>query len=175
MRFIVLLLLLTVPSMVFAENNCRHQNYDSDEQPDFECPSPGEDVMVPRGETPLSIPVGRGDVVEMPWEGALVHRNKLIEIGLRLQAVRRLRWADRLQLRSLHDLENNYQRGVCDAHIEQAVARADAYQDQLFQANSVIKSERVWYKTVWFGFLSGILVSAAVVTLAVYLLSIIVL
>lgn len=170
-RTFILLFALLVPSTVFAQQICPPQDYDSITPPNFECPSPEEPVMVPDLSPPASIPVRQGESVTAPWDGALVHRNRLLELGLRVQGLRRLRWVDRLRLQAEYDIEQDYAEELCTARVGLAEAQRDAYQEQLLASEARVVSEQAWYRSWWFGVVIGVLATGGVVALTAYALS----
>jgi hypothetical protein len=165
------LVFLLVPSIALAEPRvCGPQNYDSETEPDFECPSPTELEMVPRLRPPPSVPVEVGDIVEAQWEGAVVHRDRLIQMGLTIRALRRLRWADRLRIHAEYEIRLTHQTEVCDARLEHAEERTEVYREALGVANERVSSAQAWYRSWWFGYLMGVLSAGALVALTAYAL-----
>ena len=169
MRAFIVILFVFVSSQTAIAEVCGAQNYDGEDMPDFDCPSPDEEAFVPDLTPPPSVPVEAGAYVRVEWEGALVHRDRLIEVGLRLSAVRRLRWADRLRLRAEYDIRAQYAEEVCDARILHARAVSDEYQSSLNQANDRISSSQAWYRSFSFGFVIGFIASGLLVALSIYL------
>lgn len=148
-------------------DDCLGQDYDSDEQPDFACPSPEEDLLVPRMELPASLAVDVGETVEAPFAGALVARERLEVLGLRLKAVRRLRWLDRQQNRLHKRIQQTAARQVHDAQIAQLTSHRNYYRDL---AETAVGREK-WYKSYWFGFLTGAVVTVGLVVAAIYFIA----
>lgn len=170
MRLLVLILVFLFPIPAFGQTVCGPQNYNIEDEPNFECPMPGEESMVPRLTSPPSVPVHLGDSVIAEWEGALVHRDRLIRMGLRIQGIRRLHWADRLRLRAEYDIRIEHRDEVCDARTERVQERVEIYQEALELANEQTRSASAWYRSWWFGFVLGVVSAGALVALTAYAL-----
>lgn len=166
--------------VAYAE--CGPQNYDTRDAPDFNCPGPMELELGPDLDPPPVIPVTAGSQVKAPWEGALVHRDRMIELGSKLTLVRRLRWADRLQLRDEFAVVARHDQEVAEARRLFAEERAVSYRDQLErtrtdaeQALAAARSEtgraQAWYRSVWFGLILGFFSASALVALAAYVVT----
>ncbi len=167
----VVLLVALYPSQGLTQTVCGPQDYDSKQAPDFDCPSPEEEALIPRLNPPPSIPVHQGKVVEAPWDGALVHRDRLVEYGLKLKALRRLRWADRLYIAERYRIEIEHVRETATIREGLLEEQAEYYSEQALAAERRARSATAWYRSWWFGFLSGTLVSAALVALAAYVVT----
>lgn len=172
MNVLILIALLSLPIDVEAEEMCGRESYDTLEEPNFDCPSPGEVDLLPDLRPPDSIPIEAGVEISAPWEGALVHRDKLVEVGSRIKTLRRLRWLDRLQVLTEYQIQLEYQEGVCNANINHANERIKIYQEALSRANSEVDSSRVWYKTFWFGYTIGVISASLIVALSAYILTV---
>lgn len=170
MRYLAPILILLVPTQVLAQTVCGPQNYDSEAEPDFDCPSPSETSMIPRLQPPPSVPVEVGDVVEVQWEGAVVHRDRLLRMGLTVTALRRLRWSDRLRLRTEFEIRLEHREAVCAVNLEHAQAETAVHQEALETANERVESAQAWYRSWWFGFILGVVSAGALVALTVYAL-----
>jgi hypothetical protein len=166
---VVVFLVLLFPAAAFAEESCGPQNYDADTTPNFECPSPGEADLVPNLRPPLAIAVREGQTVVSAWEGALVHRDQLILVGLRLQALRRLRWLDRFVGRARLEVEDTYRAELRQADAEFCDSRVQHYQEVALAAEQTSSRASAWYRSFGFGLAVGFLVSGLLVALAVYL------
>lgn len=170
MRALVIILILTFPVAVHAEEYCQPQDYDSEDQPDFDCPGPEEGLLVPRLNPPPSIPVVEGESLSAPWEGALVHRDRLLRMGTTITAIRRLRWNDRVRLLTEYQILLSYNSDICDANANHAQAEIEFYREALDTANERVQSSRAWHKSWWFGFTVGIVSAGALVALTAYAL-----
>lgn len=162
---LIVAIVLTIPRCTWGQ--CGPQNYDQDVPPDFSCPSPEEEQLVPRLNLPRSLAVEEGETVEAPFDGALVARERLELMGLRLKAVRRLRWLDRRQSRLRVDIEQTAVQRVHSAQMVQMTNHRDHYQALAESAQGRDK----WYSSYWFGFLCGAVVAVGLVALSVYALA----
>lgn len=169
MRAVVFSLVFLFPLPLLAQTVCGSQDYGSATPPNFECPMPGEEAMIPRLQPPASISVSSGETLTAPWEGALVHRDRLVLVGLRVQALRRLHWADRLRLQEEAAITLEHAQELCGARIERVEAISQSYQDALDRANEQTHSANAWYRSWWFGFILGTATTTALVALATYI------
>lgn len=164
-------LVLLWPSIVVAEQPCGPQDYDSIQQPNFDCPGPDELTLRVDLHAPPSVPVREGDELIAPWEGALVHRDRLIEVGLSLRAVRRLRWADRVRLSEEFRTRLQYENSVAVSRLLFAQQQRDVYRDRALAADQRTSSAQSWWRSpaLWFGI--GVVVAGVLVALAGWALS----
>ena len=109
--------------------------------------SPEEAAMVPSLSPPASVPVKAWDELVAPWDGAMVHRARLIQTGLKITALRRLRWADRVRLRSEAEAELEHAQALAAARLEHMQAQRDAYVERLEAAEARAESSRVWWRS----------------------------
>lgn len=166
--------LITIyPAQGLAQTVCGPQDYDSEQAPNFECPSPEEEALVPRLHPPSSLPVRQGDTLTAPWDGVFVHRDRLILNGLKVTALRRLRWADRLHIAERYRVELEHARATGTIREELLEEQAEFRQERALAAERSARRANVWYRSWWFGFLLGTLTSTALVALAAYVVTVI--
>lgn len=171
MRYLIMTLVLLWPSVATAEQHCGPQNYDSDEQPNFDCPGPGELELRVDLHPPASVPVHQGEEVVAQWDGALVHRDRLLEVGLSLKAVRRLRWLDRLRLTEEFEIRIHYEEQVAEARLRFAEEQRDVYRERATAAESRARSAEAWWRSPALWFAVGIIVAGALTAVTAYGLS----
>jgi hypothetical protein len=164
-------LILLWSSIVMAEQRCGLQDYDSIQQPDFDCPGPDELTLQVDLHAPPSVPIHEDDELIVPWEGALVHRDRLIEVGLTLRAVRRLRWADRVRLSEEFRVRLQYENSVAASRLLFAQQQRDVYRDRALAADQRTGSAQSWWRSpsLWFGI--GVVVAGVLVALTGWALS----
>lgn len=141
------LLVLLFPFATRGETHCGPQDYDAHSEPDFNCPGPGERELRQDLDPPDSIPVSTGQRVVSEWDGALVHRDRLSEIGFAVKAVRRLRWADRLRLREEYDVQRQYHQQIAEAQSRFLEQQRDAYQERWRAAEERSASAYTWWRS----------------------------
>lgn len=170
-QYLIILCVLIYPSVARSEEICGPQDYSSSTQPNFECQSPGEAEMVPDLHPPQSVPVHQGDSVRASWEGALVHRDRLVELGLRVQALRRLRWADTLRMASEYATNLRHAQEIGRIQLENMQAQRDAYQERWRLTEEQLRQANRWWHSpaLWVGV--GIVVAGCLVALTAYGLS----
>jgi len=159
---------------------CGPQDYDGEAPPDFGCPGPEEAALSVNLSPPRSVAVRPGwtilrddgeIIVTLAWEGAVVHRDRLIEMGLRTKAVRRLRWADRLRLRQEYDIRLQHQQEMTEARIELIEEQRDAYQEMADQAREQVRRSNAWWRSPALWFAIGVISAGALVALSAWGLS----
>jgi hypothetical protein len=179
-RQLAVALVLLFPATATAQTICGPQNYDLPQPPDFTCPSPDESGLVPDLNPPPSISVqtgwkllnAQGQVVKnIEYDGAIVHRDKLIEMGLKLHAVRRLRWADRLRLKGEYDVGLQHCEDTHVAEEKLLRTQRDDVQARLTVQERLTSDANHWSRSWMFGFLIGFLTMGLTVMLAAYALS----
>lgn len=156
---------------------CGPQDYDSDEPPDFTCPGPEERDLRPELHPPEAVPVYRGWAVvdedgeprlTVAWDGALVHRDRLIEAGLWLHTVRRLRWADHLRLRREYDIRIQHAEAMAQARLDHMEAQRDAYQERWQASEQRVQSAQAWWRHPALWFTVGMITAGGLVALTAW-------
>jgi len=170
MRVLLAVLALLYPGHVWAES-CTPQDYTSTTAPNFECPSPEEEALTPNLSPPPAIPVHTGECSPAPWDGALVHRDRLVLLGLKLQAVRRLRWSDTLRFRALYTVELNHARREEELVTRALEEQVVTYRERALQAEQRTGNATAWYRSWWFGFVLGVVSAGGLVALAAYVVT----
>lgn len=167
---VILLLILLLPARA-AWGQCPDQDYSAASAPDFGCVSPGERDMAPQLGAPDSLPVRSGETVTAPWDGALVHRDRLLEVGLQIKGLRRLRWIDRLQLSGNYTAQRDYLEALLVAEQAHQERLRDRYEAQLDKLNEQLTKSSAWYRSAWFGIVVGIAVTSLAVAALAFLLN----
>ena len=166
-RILFLSLFFLAPCQSPAEE-CGRQDYTSAQAPDFDCPSPDEVSLVTDLDPPPSIPAPAGRALMPAWDGVLVHRDRLIELGLRIKGLRRLRWLDALTNRRRLELEIQYRSDLVHLAEDELAGEREYWQAALDQANQAAEREGKWYRSFWFGYLVGSLGTIVLGGLVVY-------
>jgi hypothetical protein len=95
----------------------------------------------------------------------------MIELGLRLHASRRLRWADRLRLHSEYEIRLQHQAEVAEARVELITEQRDVYQERARRSEERTQNAYSWYRSPAFWFAVGIITAGVLVALAAWGLS----
>jgi hypothetical protein len=116
---------------------------------------PGEQLFNNPVNPPNSVPLEKGQSIIAPWDGAIVHRDRLINFGLKIIALRRLRWLDRLRFRELSTIESNYRNSLVEntAHFNEQLATV---------CNQNLMNSTAWYRSWWFGLTIGLVIGFGV-------------
>lgn len=155
---VVLIVLLPFPS--YAQKQCPKQDYtDTVQAPDFDCPGPGEDELLPQLELKVSVPLKKTQPA--PWDGILMDRNRVFKLGFRIKAVRRLRWEELQYCGELAAAEIEYVGQIAQAEIDLLKSQRENYKSQTTVLQEEITRLSKWYRSpsVWFAV--GFVVAAA--------------
>ena len=148
---IILLAFWSFPA--FAE--CPKQNYEGNTPPNYECESPGELDLL----TDLQFKHGSLELLQgaaAPWSGLLMDKDRAIQLGLRIKALRRLRYLDGKANREKRELD-------ADFFQKEHQLEVNALRSSLEVAQQELKATQKWYKSVWFGVGLGVAVTAGVI------------
>lgn len=150
-------------AIAFAEEPCAPQNYaDPAREPDYDCPSPQENVLVPEVQAQPSVELKKGDT--SPQSGILMDKNRVIYLGLRIKALRHLRWIDTTSAIKRLAAETAYQQKVSQAKETLLQSQVESYKKQYMDTRDELLKERKWYKSWSFGLVVGIVVTSAAAT-----------
>jgi len=143
-----------------ARADCPMQVYgDPAKEPNYDCPSPNEDVLVPDIQALPSVELKKGEA--SPREGILLDRNRVLGLGLRIKALRRLRWMETTSSAKQLQAETAYQQKVAKAKEDLLGSQVESYKKQLLDARADLASAQKWYRSWTFGVVVGIVVTAA--------------
>jgi hypothetical protein len=160
MRLLIILLLLT--STAYALDCPRQQYDDPKKQPDYSCPSPGEDSLVPRLQLKASVDLKKS--VKTPWAGILMDNNRVLQLGLRIKALRRIRWNETTANLERRKIEQEYLLSNHKLEKTFIVKQRDNWKEQALAAHKELESGRKWYNSRSFWFATGVVVTAAAAT-----------
>lgn len=161
------------PSEIVAQERCRTQNYDNaDVEPDYSCPGPGEDVIIPsmsynpsrglvRGSTILPM---NGDKIVLGYDAVLMDKNKTIELGLTVKGLRKLRWMDLKFVKKMFEVNLNAEKSVFNSRLDFQKSRVETCINQRDEIKKELESSSKWYKSWPVGAIIGSMVTAAVMT-----------
>lgn len=161
MRYLLALSLL-YSQIALADSQCTTQDYTKAiPAPNFTCPSPQEEALVPDLEVgpKASVPLLTGKAA--PWDGILMDKDRVIQLGLRVTALRRLRWMDTLKAQDLLVAEKRLVEDSQKANLQLATSQRDNYKQQLAQTQEDLAKERKWYRSWTFGLIVGIVTTSA--------------
>ena len=162
MRAICLAVLLFFsPIAMGAETPCTTQVYgDFTKEPDWNCPAPGEDALVPKLEIPNST-VALAKDTKAPFAGLLLDQNRVLVLGLRITGLRRLLWINAQVSKKQQDLEVARGIEVTKQDGQQTAAQRDALQARVAQLSNDLSVEKAWYRSWTFGFALGVIITSA--------------
>lgn len=146
----------------FAED-CTPQTYtDPAKEPNYDCPSPQENVLVPDTQAQPSVEVKKGDAA--PQSGILMDKTRVINLGLRIKALRHIRWIETTAAAKKLSAEIAYQQKVAQAKDDLLKSQVESYKKQYTDTRDELLKERKWYKSWSFGLVVGIVVTSAAAT-----------
>lgn len=164
MRWVlVFIILLSAPA---ARGQCTKQVYsDPLIQPDFTCPSPGEDDLIPKLE--LRPSVGLEPTQPAPWAGILMDRDRIFLLGMRIQALRRIRWNETLGCAERLEAEIDYISQTKQATLNLCIKQRDNYKGQTKELQEEVIKAYKWYRSPALWFAAGFVIAAAGATVIV--------
>jgi|WetSurSiteA1Bulk_404760.scaffolds.fasta_scaffold34274_2 hypothetical protein len=157
MRLFILLFLFTTSA--HAQTVCGPQNYVVKIEPNYDCPSPQEDVLVPDLQAQPSVELLKGAVA--PRDGVLLDKNRVLVLGLRIKALRHIRWIETVAAGQKLTAEVAYQQKIAKAQADLQTSQIESYKRQLIETQEALAREQKWYKSWTFGVVVGIVVTAA--------------
>lgn len=167
MKAILLFSLLLLPSLSWAADPCTLQTYsDPKVEPNYDCPSPHEDSLVPRLELKTSVNLKVKEPA--PWAGVLMDKERVIVLGLRVKALRRLRWQDMRTAEGKLSNELGLAKATSKAALNLAVSQRDNYKEQTKALQEEVIRLNKWYHSKVFWFSVGFITAAAGATALAY-------
>ena len=173
MKMIVALCLL-LSSTVWAADPCTTQNYsDAGTEPRYDCPGPGEGALVPDLPSKPTKGLARGATVtpagkkrktfKVEYDSVLMGKMKVIELGMKIKGLRRLRWADRHRGAEALAIEKKFISATWTAKLQLRVSQLVQAKKQIAQARKERDEERKWYRSWTFGLVVGVVATSAAV------------
>lgn len=167
-KLVILIAVLTQlwPTVVFAAD-CPRQDYSNPKtEPDYNCPGPEEETMVPPLQMSDSLELLKGKTA--PWDGVLMDKNRVLFLGLRVKALRRIRYIERQSFAQKIEAESTFLKASAKADLDLRTSQRDSYKEQLVQAQKDLAKAHAWYRSWTFGMVLGIVVTAAGATALAY-------
>lgn len=94
-----------------------------------------------------------------PFTGILLDPQKIIALGLRIKALRRLLWLEMQDRQKIISIEREAAEDIGRAELELALTQRDACQDKAERLQAEIEGQSKWYKSWSFGYTVGTAVS----------------
>jgi hypothetical protein len=165
MRVVAVFLCAFLSASLALAQPCVPQKYnDPKTQPDYSCPSPGESALVPHISLRTSTELTKGKAA--PWTGILMDPNRALVLGLRVKALRRLRWMDEISHQDKLANEVEFFKKTSEAERNLLTSQRDSYRDQTKELQRQLASERAWYRSWAFGVVVGVLTTTVAVVAA---------
>jgi hypothetical protein len=112
--------------------------------------------------------VGLAADKKAPWEGVLMDRNRVLTLGLKVKAIRRLRYLDMLKRNDKAAAELKLVRANAEADLKLRTSQRDNYKEQVDVLRKELRASNKWYRSWTFGFVLGLVVTAAGTTALAY-------
>lgn len=178
MRFLVLAscLFFSGPSWG-GSGPCTAQDYSNPKKvPNWSCPGPDESIVVPTIRFEPSVGLKAGTTVSrkgaesilLSYDAVLLDEEKVMQLGLRIQGLRRLRWLERHKASDLLVIEKKYLEGRVTAQIKLEQSRVKTAVAQRDRARKERDDARRWYRSWSFGLVVGIVTTTAATVAVVY-------
>jgi len=163
MRVLIICALSLLSAPVSARTPCTIQDYsDPSKAPDFGCPGPQEPALVPELRPKPSMGIENGATVlikkkKIPvlYDAVLMDKLKVIELGLKIKGLRRLRWLERHKGEKLLAVERKYVGQRYQAQLKLEQERVKTARGQRDDARQERDDSRKWYRSFSFGFTVG--------------------
>jgi len=136
---------------------CTKQDYNSHIEPDYECPGPGEEIIPQLPDAAPTVPQNPND----PNSPLVLDKKRVINLGIRIQGLRRLRWIEFTRARLELENELRFYTLSAEADVNLANKQVENYKTQVVFLRNELEKERAWYKTWTFGFVLGLVVVAS--------------
>jgi hypothetical protein len=115
----------------------------------------------------IGIPAGSsfikkgGKAENLDYEAILVDRDKIVQLGLRIQGLRRLRWLERHKAMDTVEIEKKYMSDRLLAQIKLEQSRVQVAIQQRDDARKERDSSKRWYRSWTFGLILGVVTTTA--------------
>lgn len=158
----IVVLIIGLCDVSWAKEPCTVQNYaDLGKEPRFDCPGPVENVLVPSVSFRPSVGVKAGKSIKPDYDSILMDKVKVVQLGLRIQALRKLRWVERHKDDKRWEIERSYLSDIHKAKAGLLQHQVDNWKDQAKRAREERDEARAWYRRFSTGLVAGIVVTAA--------------
>ena len=139
---------------------------DQAREPNYDCPSPQESVLIPDlpEKTSTELRIGQ----PAPFDGIFLDKNRVLVLGLRIKALRRIRYVETTSSARTLKAEVEYQQKLAKTQQDLLSSQVDSYKKQLQNAQEELAKERKWYKSWTFGVVVGTYSSIFVASAMVY-------
>lgn len=160
MKWILIIAISLWPTLGHAGDQCAKQIYgDPKVEPDYSCPGPGEDAMVPKVQLKTSAALKLNQ--KAPWEGILLDTNRVLVLGLRIKGLRRLRYQDMRTAERVLDAKVKYDAAMYQATINLRTSQRESHKKQAQDAKAEVRRLNKWYHSKTFWFTVGFITAAA--------------
>ncbi len=172
MRALVVLSILALCAPAWGQKPCTVQNYtDPNKAPNWRCPGPDEGILVPNIKFKPSLGLEAGSSITpkgaksilLNYSAVVLDKDKVLQLGLRIQGLRRLRWLERHKAVETTNIERRYISDRLTAQIKFEQSRVKVVVGQRNQARKERDTARKWYRSWTCGLIVGVVITTAVV------------
>jgi len=179
MRTMVALFTLLICGPSWAQSEpCMEQDYSNPKKaPNWRCPGPDESILVPDLKFRPSLGIEAGSLVtekgakkpfRLDYSAVLLDQNKVLQLGLKIQGLRRLRWLERHKATERVEIEKKYMADRLKAQLDLEKSRVKVLEQQRDRARKERDKAKKWYRSWTFGLVVGIVTTAATVVAVGY-------
>jgi hypothetical protein len=174
MRTLVILAALALSAPAWGQQvPCMVQDYSNPTKaPNWRCPGPDEGILVPDLKFNPSLGLEAGSQVTLKgakkpivlgYKTVVLDKDKVLQLGLRIQGLRRLRWLERHRATETTRIERKYMSDRITAQVKLEQSRVKVATSQRDQARKERDEARKWYRSWTCGLVVGIVVTTAAV------------
>ena len=170
--------LMLTPSCAHAQ--CVVQSYsDPKSEPDWACPGPDEGILIPevRLRPSIGLEVGaayrrsRGEgEIQLNFPMVLMDRDRVLHLGMKIKALRKLRWLERHRMDEVLRVERRYMQDRLKAQLDLEKSRVKVALQQRDRLRKSLSEARAWYRSWTFGFIVGVVTVASATAATIVLL-----
>ena len=169
MHILIAVLIFCLPTTATANvpTTCTKQIYsDMSTEPNYECPSPGEEFIVPKMKLKTSVVLDPTDKLKnkIPWPGILIDKNRMLVIGLRIKGLRRLRYLDMKTMAEELDNLEKYLEARCGVDTKFYNSQIIDYKNRIISLHKDIEASKKWDRSGPFWVIAGITTASVVAT-----------
>ena len=140
MRLVALCLVLLWPANAVAQ--CIQQDYSTQgEEPDWECEAPMEGALIPK----LTFTHTTAAIAEnspAPFTGILMDQDRVLSLGLRIKALRRLLWLEVQDRKKLMAVDKAYIESSAKTEINLVEYQRDAWKTKADQVSAELREDQ---------------------------------
>ena len=142
-KVIVLSLLIATPAWA---QPCTEQDYTSGKAPNYNCPGPDEAAVIPQiPHAEKSIGIKKDAPAK--FKGLLMPKEQVINLGIKIKGLRRLRFIDMKQAKEKLKIEIKFEKANAAADLGLVESQRDNYKRQALDLKADLIDANKWYRS----------------------------